>query len=309
MVAPLFIVLAAAGAGLIEVSVDACPGVSAVEVQRIAAIELTGAPTLPKPLSARVTCTANLAELQVDDPVTRKTLVRRVDLSGSILKARPRTLALALAELVSASWSELLLQAPKVVEPVGPAPAKEVEVKAREVLPAPAASGQWRLEASAVARVLPEAATVQWGAALRGVWFPRGRWGVAFDVGAERADVARVAGRVALDSASLSLSAARWFQPLEALHVSVSGGARLGVARVVGQPGDDGATLGGTVAGVWAGPRLGGDIGWKLGPVVLGAGVEVGYAIGRVTGEVAGERPVGIDGLWVETRLTVGYRR
>lgn len=58
----------------------------------------------------RVTCARDATFVEVDDPVTGKSSSRRVDLESTARVARSRLLALAIAELVSASWAELRLR-------------------------------------------------------------------------------------------------------------------------------------------------------------------------------------------------------
>src|SRR5262249_33713515 len=52
-------------------------------------------------------CQGDTVVLRVDDPISGKSLSRDVDLAGAMPRARPRLVALALVELISASWSEL----------------------------------------------------------------------------------------------------------------------------------------------------------------------------------------------------------
>lgn len=90
---------------------------------------------------ARVTfvteqCTANASSLtlQVDDAVTRKHVERAVDLSDVTGAIRTRTLALAVAELLRASWAELEL--PDVPQSAVPVPV-ELRTAMRTRLSAP----------------------------------------------------------------------------------------------------------------------------------------------------------------------------
>lgn len=75
--------------------------------------------------------------LAVDDAATRKSVRRVVDLSDVGATGRPRALALALAELLRASWLELTL--PTAPEPAAPVPAPiqdAVRLRVRAVAPA-----------------------------------------------------------------------------------------------------------------------------------------------------------------------------
>lgn len=98
-------------------------------MRRIVGIELAVEPVDVDTLGTtrvRASCTRDATLLEVDDGVTGKLTSRRIDLEGTARVARSRLLALAIAELVSASWAELRLRppsdAPPVFTPVAPSP-------------------------------------------------------------------------------------------------------------------------------------------------------------------------------------------
>ena len=81
-----------------------------------------------------IECTGPRAVLRVGDPLSRKVVQRTIDLSTSEPKARGRLLALATAELVVASWTELETNPKPRVEPAGPPPPAKVRDAARQVV-------------------------------------------------------------------------------------------------------------------------------------------------------------------------------
>ena len=117
----------------VSLEVDPCVQADVAEVRRIVGIELgalledrepAGGAATTKGASdtTRVTvaCAGPLVELRVDDPLTGKGLTRPIDLSTSSATARSRLLAIAIAELVAASWTELESNPHPRVVPAGP---------------------------------------------------------------------------------------------------------------------------------------------------------------------------------------------
>lgn len=89
-----------------------CPHAHADVVRKLVAIELHV--QFVEDLDGRVTrvfarCSDETAEIVVDDPLTGKRLSRRYDTSRTEPEVFSRTLALAIVELVAASWTELEL--------------------------------------------------------------------------------------------------------------------------------------------------------------------------------------------------------
>ena len=106
---------AAAGPALqIQLVLDPCVDVDAAEVRRLLRIELAAELLLPsEPVPdtaprAAVTCEEAQVRLQIEDPITGKSLGRRLALRTAAAATRARLLALALAELLLASWGRAL---------------------------------------------------------------------------------------------------------------------------------------------------------------------------------------------------------
>jgi hypothetical protein len=88
----------------------------------------------PLVTEARAACTDSRVELSIVDPLTRKRVRRRIDLSSTAPRGRERLVALAMAELLVASWAELEVNPNPRVEPEGPSPPTAATRAARGVL-------------------------------------------------------------------------------------------------------------------------------------------------------------------------------
>ncbi|UJR78397.1 hypothetical protein [Sandaracinus amylolyticus] len=110
----------------VALEVEACAGIDPEIVHRILGIELgadadlDALPTDPEASRVRATCAdaeGTRVALAVDEPLTAKHLERSIDLVASPESGRSRLVALALAELLAASWIELgMRRDPEVVE-------------------------------------------------------------------------------------------------------------------------------------------------------------------------------------------------
>ena len=119
---------------LVLLDVSRCEGVSDAEVRRITTAELGAAPASargPGVTEVTVECDAAHVVIGVRDPLTRKGVQRSFDLGLSDPKGRGRLIAIASAELVLASWSELDTKQKLRVEPEGPSPPGESATAAR----------------------------------------------------------------------------------------------------------------------------------------------------------------------------------
>src|SRR5262245_46823267 len=116
---------AAAAPAFLVLDLDGCAAAPAAEIRNIVEVELrrsvavlagAGAETpgtaRPNVAKARLTCVDLLATIEIADPVTGKTLRRTVDLEPVPPVARAHLIALSIVELLVASWSELLTDAP-----------------------------------------------------------------------------------------------------------------------------------------------------------------------------------------------------
>jgi hypothetical protein len=121
----------------VNVELRNCNELSQPEVRRVLSAELSA--HLAEERSSDVTriiieCNGPRAVLRVGDPLSRKVVQRTIDLGSAEPKARGRLLALATAELVVASWTELETNPNPRVEPAGPRPPAKVRAAARKVV-------------------------------------------------------------------------------------------------------------------------------------------------------------------------------
>jgi hypothetical protein len=135
----LFLPLAAAAQNRLRVNVELrnCNELSQPEVRRVLLAELSAHLTEDRASDVTriiVECNGPRAVLRVGDPLSRKVVQRTIDLGASEPKARGRLLALATAELVVASWTELETNPNPKVEPAGPRPPATVRAAARQVV-------------------------------------------------------------------------------------------------------------------------------------------------------------------------------
>jgi hypothetical protein len=303
-----------------HVAIDAasCPELDAAEVRRVAAIELaatvaeTGGSSPERAVTqVLVDCDKASSRIVVRDPLTSKTVERTLSLQSVEAKARPRILAIAIAELVNASWGELAtnpaLEAPHdgaAGESERDAVRQKVQTRMRPVALSIAIGGTARVFASG-APVVP----VAFGGVLRGTIAP---WGslrgavVGLDATLETASVAVPLGAADVLLASGAASLAYAFG--EPLRFELGAGARVGWANLEGVAPPGTSTLGGNVDGLWGGPMLlaAGSLGFAR-SARLRLGVESGYAVASVRGAVNGATVVEIAGVWILGALGIGF--
>ncbi|MBL8917956.1 MAG: hypothetical protein JNJ54_03775 [Myxococcaceae bacterium] len=281
----------------VEVVVTGC-SLDAAKVRKLAELELHRGPDVPLP--ARLVCAAERFEVQVDDPLTNKTLVRALKTSDLIAAAPERFAALALVELAEASWSELLLPAPSVAVAHAPEAATRAAV---EQLNRP----RVRLGARGTARLFPQGPLALVGGGLVAHVRLVGPLGVLAEAGVETGSMRTSVGRISVDV----LGAAGFVVAhVELGRVLLGGGAgfRAGAARLVGVPDDPGVREGRTLAATLGGPALLADAGLGLGPVDLSLQVEAGWAVWRLGGLSDGAALVSVGGLWLTASLGAGVR-
>jgi hypothetical protein len=90
----------------VELSSDGVRGVRVVETASIDDVE---ALAIVRVASSPCSAESVAFEVRIDDLVTRKHVERTIDLAEVAVSARPRALAIAIAELLRASWAELAL--------------------------------------------------------------------------------------------------------------------------------------------------------------------------------------------------------
>jgi hypothetical protein len=116
----------------LEVGLEArgCSDLSQERVRHLAALDLTTrvvAPEAPHPPGALVlvSCSGEEVSIRVTDAMTGKVVMRAFTLKEAEPDVRERAVALAVAELVLASWLELML--PQPTQSAGSASARSTE--------------------------------------------------------------------------------------------------------------------------------------------------------------------------------------
>lgn len=296
MTALLVLVLAAS---TVDVSNDGCP-LNSDKVRRLSEIELQRGPSDVRVL-ARLECKGTRFQVIVEDPLTNKTLLRALQVKDLTTNAPERFAALALVELVEASWSELLLPPTASNAPTVAAP--EAKRAAVESLGRP----RVRLGAHGSARVFTGTGLVMGGGGVHARVTLLGPFGIAVDLGAEHGETKTSAGLVVADS----LSAAGFVVAhLQLGRVLLGGGPgfRGGGARLVGTPVDATLVEGRTLSAVLAGPALLGEAALGLGRVDLSFTVEGGWALWNLQGRVDGQALTALANLWLTATLGVGVQ-
>jgi hypothetical protein len=295
----------------VELQMDPCVGASLDEVKRILAIDL-GA-LLSDPLGssdtthAIISCSGPLVSLRVDDPITGKSLIREIDLSSTPPRVRARLVALAVSELISASWTELEINAHPAVPPVGAVASPSARQSALSVIEThmPPLLGSLRVEALASGEFFFTQVGALWGGGLRVGQDRAHRFGWAIDALAHHGATTTSLGEVVADTITLGPSfffQHRWTR----VALRVGGGVRGGAARLEGRP--SGPSVHGAVAwSGWLGPMV--DASLTLAParrLALELSVEAGYVAVPFGGKVDGAREVSIDGPWIGVQLGIG---
>jgi hypothetical protein len=308
-----FVLLAARASGepredkpRVSIVVAGCDAALAREAQRIAAIELRAVLVEATPDAATTqvtaTCGAQSANLRVVDPTTGKSLERSVALSQAAASARARLLALAIAELVAASWSELESNP----EPKAPPAAPLAPVAAREAARGAIAPRRLELSAVADAHLLASRDLLLGGGARTEIWLSP-TFFLRFDALAHYAQLSRSSGTIALTMPSVS-SALGACLCAASLRPSVSLGARAGYAWMSGVAGD-GATTGTRQQGAWVGPELAVELSaWSRARVHPVLSLAVGAHVVGVRGTVDGGRDVMATALWSGLSLGAAVR-
>ncbi len=290
----------------VSIAVVGCEDTLAREAQRIAAIELRAA-LVEQTQDAATTqveaaCTGDTAAIRVVDPTTGKSLERSVALSITPPSARPRLLALAIAELVSASWYEL----ERNPEPEAPPALPLAPLRAREAARGAITRLPVEFAAVADATLLAGGDWIVGGGARSEVWVTRAIF-LRFDGLAHYADLARPSGTVALTmaSASAALGASfgeAWLQP------RVSVGVRGGYAWMSGVGGSS-ATTGYHEEGPWGGPELALETAaWPRAHVHPVLSLSAGAHVLGVRGTVNEGRDILVTGLWGGLSLAVAVQ-
>ena len=329
--------LAAVSPGRDHLSIERCD-VDAAEVKRLLRIELdaeildSAAANVP---TASIRCDGARATLAF------RSKQRAIDLEKIDPRARPRLIALAIAELAAPkptppppappetpSIPERSYEPPAYEPPPDPPPPIEAAPPPPPVAPPPPPPAPEPPPAAIVETPPPIdtstapfdlhfAASVMGGITLFTADAPPtfgaravleiapSAFGARFDAGAYYGSKSVDLGSVSLLIADAGLSAFGRFTGGIVLF-DVSAGVRAGFARVRGTPVDPNVTDGATITGAWVGPFLGGRSTFRLGVVLIAADVEAGLVIRPVVGRAEGVAVAAADGAWFGFHLGIG---
>jgi hypothetical protein len=328
----------------VTLTLDVCIPLDPAEVRRGVALELgavLAGPEDTETTQVGVSCEGAKVLLEVIDPISGKSLSRRVDLDVSPPAARSRLLAIAIAELVTASWTELESNPEPQVPPASTPPSPEARAAARHSahdrnaqVAAAHAEGAAASSSASAAPTLPpvrapapprapygltglvQARSFRSGAGVSSVGFGARLshrftpvWGFGLDLLADHGSVTiPLLGSISVDALSSGpfVFAAKgwgWF--------SVAGGAgfRLGAGRFSGNPTAN-ATAKSALVSPWGGPLL--EAAMSAEPVhgfVLELGGEVGEApfpAGAVSATGGSTSVASLEGLWLGAHAGIG---
>jgi hypothetical protein len=290
----------------VSIVVVGCNDALAREAQRIAAIELRAALVegTPDAATTEVTagCNEELVKLRVVDPTTGKSVERSVALSQAAPSARARLLALAIAELVAASWSELESNP----EPKAPAAAPLAAPEAREAAREAIAPRLIELAAVADVHLLWSRDLILGGGARTEIGITPALF-VRVDALVHHGELGRASGTISLTMPSLS-GALGVCLCAAALRPSLSLGARAGYAWLNGVAANE-ATSGSRQQGAWLGPELALELSaWPRARVHPVLALSVGAHLVGIRGTVDGGPDVKATALFSSLSLGAAVR-
>lgn len=286
---------------------DVAPDSLRAHVQRELS-DTTGAPARLDAIAVSLRCDGAMIEVRVDDARTRKTLLRTIARRDDGADARDRELALAISELVAASWLELALS--RTDERVRTQQRRAVVAQEPLEVVSARAPSWWFVVAPSVTTVLVDRGAQRpfWGARLSMMSARRtlrGTASIAYESGASLGFVGELRVDVVSASASVAASYARgdW-------DVGAGAGARGGVALFSATPFNTSAVEARAAAGGWIGPAANVWAAWtpsaRLG---LRVHAESGYALVGTHATVLGRREASMAGGWfaADVGLLVGW--
>lgn len=280
----------------VHVSNDACP-LRVDEVQRLTQLELSKGPERTLPVILR--CDERSLRVTIDDPITGKTLSRALPLDAAPPKGLERYTALAIAELVEASWSELLLPGPSISSP---AIDRASATQAVQTLP----SLTVRLLATGHVRGYPSTELVQFGGGVRG-HLAMGHFGGALALNAEAGTRRTEFGLVSADGLGGALFFTFTFDA-GPVHLLAGIGPRASAQRLVGVS-NRADVEGKTISSFLVGSALLTEAALVFGHLEFSLSLEAGVLVNALMATANGTPVAGLRGPWLTAGLGVGWRR
>lgn len=240
--------LTAAGEDSVRLSVPDCEGISGAEIAKLVTLELTPHVQISDDgeVTAAMRCSGARAEISVDDPRRSQPLVLSLPLTDARREARPRLLALAMAELIATSR----LERPPALEPKPDPEAEpeEAEDGADPDGPPGPSSGFW-LGGGVVRGLKPAAWSPAFGV---GAAHSFGLIELAADIGFEWSSRRTTQADLTTTALSLALLPGLRFGA-GPITLSVAAGLRAGWGRL-GATAREAGLQGGSVSGLFLAP-------------------------------------------------------
>jgi hypothetical protein len=288
----------------ISLVVASCDGLDDIEVRRLLATELVGiavltsAPPSLEVTRASVDCDIGGVAVRVDDALTHKLLTRHVSLLRVDAKAQARVLAIAVGELLRASWLELS----------GAAAPASTPAPRRRPPATPKGAARFSVGVGPVQHWFVNGVGPLLGGLLlgRAEVVPRLplETGVSLVGGSETIHNGRA--RILLGSAQLGLGFRLRTAPIE---LDGFASTRLGWVNARGEPGNPLQTVSRDLLLPWMGAGGGICASWALGPAFVALRVEAGYTLASVAGKVDTTRELALSGAFLASALVVGLGR
>lgn len=292
----------------LALQLNACEQPFEAEVRRIASVELRST-TLVEPGDDRVgviqvmaTCNGSQIELSLSEVGTTRRLERTLALSDATPNAQPRLLALAIAELVAANQENFARRSAPVERVAVGVPVIPTSQPSEPAAPLPRAA----LDAIGVLRLLPRSGFSLLGVGARGVLSLARPLKLWLESTVEWGKPSRLTGHVNVESLGGAFGLGWSYEMTEASLMPWLG-ARVGVARLSGEPRPSSAALGRTQSGPWLGPELGLTATlFPRAPAHATLALSTGVALLGVEGNVSRDRDVSVLGPWAACAIGIG---
>jgi hypothetical protein len=282
-----------------------CLQIDQAAVRRLVGVELGSALAVDGTnATSRVLVRCDAQRVQLTFEADGRTLRRDVDLEGVAREGRNRLLALAIAELVAASRSELT---PEVAAPIAPAPAA-TPASTATAMPTLARDDmrRFRLSISATGRGFFAGTGLLGGAGVRLAKHHAHHLGWLADIDFVHGRGSSALGTVSSDVLSVG-TALQFHKSWSRISVQGGVGLRGGAARLGGDAMGRTDVTASSLWAPWGGAMLAG--GASFAPtrrLLVELGIEAGYTFLPVRGLITGQDNISVEGAWVGLQIGIG---